>query len=490
MKQNHIQNHFNIRLLKFLLNQGRECEWIEFKENNFDPVIIGKTLSALSNSAFLHDEAYGYLIYGIKNESLEIIGTSYKPKIHKVGNQEVENWLATQLDPRIDFRIIEFDTSEGRVVFFRVDATRVRPVSFKGNEFIRIGSYTKRLKEHPEMERKIWGKASRESFETQKSEVNLTDDQILSLLNYTTYFDLTEQPLPSNKESLLTKLEEEKLIVSEKNGTKAITNLGAILFAKDLKHFTYLQRKAVRVIIYKGKNRLITIKELEERKGYAAGFEELVHYINDQLPTHEQIEKTLRKKIHVFPTIAIRELVANMLIHQDFDISGTGPMVEIFSDRIEVSNPGKPLINTLRLLDHNPRSRNEKLAYFMRRIKVCEERGSGIDKVVAATETNNLPAPNFIYEDQYFKTILYGPKSLKQMTKRDKVRTTYLHSCLKYISSEVMTNESLRSRLGIKKANYPLASRIIKETLKEELIKPSDPDNKAPKHSSYIPFWA
>ena len=488
MTENHIQNNFNIKLLHSLLNHGRECEWIEFKENNSDPAMIGETLSALSNSAFLHEETYGYLVYGIESDSLKTIGTSYKPKEDKVGGQEIENWLATQLNPRVDFRIIEFEVDESRIVIFKVDATRVRPISFRGEEYIRIGSYTKKLKDHPEVEKKIWLKASRESFETRIAKDSLTDDQALGLLNYTEYFNLMEQPLPTNKKSLLMKLEEEGIIISE-GGAKAITNLGAILFAKNLRKFESLGRRVVRVIVYKEKDRINALREEEWVKGYAMGFDDLIRYIMSQLPSHEEIE-IFRKEIHAFPETAIRELVANMMIHQDFDLSGMNLMVEIFSDRVEISNPGRSLVDTMRFLDHSPRSRNEKLADFMRRVKICEVRGSGVDKIMLACEMSHLPAPHFAPEELYFKATLHGPRSLKQMTRADRIRTTYFHCCLRYISGNAMTNESLRGRFDIEKGHYPIASKIIKEALSEELIKLKDPENKALRYASYIPFWA
>lgn len=192
----------------------------------------------------------------------------------------------------------------------------------------------------------------------------------------------------------------------------------------------------------------------------------------------------------MYPELAIRELIANMLIHQDFYISGTGPMVEIFDDRIEISNQGKPLIETLRLMGHNPISRNEKLAYFMRRINICEERGTGIDKVVGFIEAYQLPAPKFVQENTFFKTILYAHVELRDMTKDDKIRATYLHCCLRYVSNGVMTNESLRERFKIKQTNYPQASRIIADAIEAKLIKNSAPDSTSKRQASYIPFWA
>ena len=88
-------------------------------------------------------------------------------------------------------------------------------------------------------------------------------------------------------------------------------------------------------------------------------------------------------------------------------------MIEIFSDRIEVTNPGSPLIDPLRFIDQPPRSRNERLASFLRRIDICEERGSGVDKIVTAAELFQLPAPEFVeFEDDMRVTLLSTPPPL------------------------------------------------------------------------------
>ena len=84
-------------------------------------------------------------------------------------------------------------------------------------------------------------------------------------------------------------------------------------------------------------------------------------------PADEIIEQALRKTTPMYPELAIRELVANALIHQDFFSTGTGPMVELFEDRVEITNPGMPLVSTERFLDTPPKSRNEALTSLMRR---------------------------------------------------------------------------------------------------------------------------
>lgn len=165
-------------------------------------------------------------------------------------------------------------------------------------------------------------------------------------------------------------------------------------------------------------------------------------------------------------------------------------MIEIFYNRIEITNSGKPLINTLRFIDHSPESRNEKLAGFMRRLGICEERGSGIDKVIALCEIFQLPAPEFIEGDNYTRVILFAPKTLHQMDRQDKIRACYQHCCLRYVSGEKMTNQTIRERFKIEDHNAATASRIIADTIKEELIRDDDENSKSRKFAKYVPFWS
>jgi ATP-dependent DNA helicase RecG len=190
----------------------------------------------------------------------------------------------------------------------------------------------------------------------------------------------------------------------------------------------------------------------------------------------------------MYPPLAIRELVANAIIHQDFFVTGTAPCVEIFKDRIEITNPGKPLVDTMRFLDNPPRSRNEALASFLRRVGLCEERGSGIDKVVLQTEIYQLPAPIFEVIGDNTRVVLFAHKPLNKMDREDRTRACYLHSCLKYVTHEYMTNTSLRERFGIEQQNSADASRIIKYTQEAGLIHSYEP-SPSRKYAKYVPFW-
>jgi ATP-dependent DNA helicase RecG len=477
-------------LLSGLTSLPHETEWVEFKENNSSPDDIGEYLSALSNSATLHGENTAYLVWGVEDNNYNIVGTIFKPRLQKIGNQELENWLATQLSPRINFKIYEF-TYEGKdLVIFEIPKATHVPVRFKGTEYIRVGTCKQKLRDFPEKERELWVLFSLKPFEKGIALEHLTIDEVIQNINYPAYFDLTKQPLPDSRDGIIQRLLSEKLIVKKTDNSFDITNLGGILFAKDLQIFERLSRKAIRVVIYKGKNRIESQREQNGFKGYATDYEAIVRFINEQLPKNEQIGQAFREEQRMYPEITIRELVANAIIHQDFNITGTGPLIEIFSDRIEITNPGVPLIDTMRFIDEPPRSRNEDLAAFMRRINICEERGSGIDKVVFAVELFQLPAPEFRVTDNHTKVTLFAYKKLADMGGADRIRACYQHACLRHVSNDYMTNSSLRERFSIKDKNYSMASRIISDTINEGLIKQYDPDNTSRKHTKYVPFWA
>lgn len=475
-------------IVEGLVKQPKETEWIEFKLNFHSEEEIGERISALANGACLANQQYGYMLFGIKDSPQIIEGTTFHFSKHKKGNEELENWLLQRLNPRIDFKVYEFNFKEKHLVLIEIPAAHNRPVRFSNIAYVRVGSITRKLVDFPEKESKIWDRRLEKAFEKGIALPNKQPSEIISLLDCQSFFDLLKIPYPSNRQAVIQKLESEKFIKAATNGYN-ITNLGAILFAKNINEFPTLSRKTVRVIVYKGKNRINTEREQFGVKGYACGFEGLVGWINSQLPANEEIGRAFRKDVRMYPEIAIRELVANTIIHQDFTITGTGPVIEIFEDRIEFTNPGLPLITTARFIDEF-QSRNEDIASFMRRIGICEEKGSGIDKVIFNVELYQLPAPDFETMEKHTRVKLFAFAELNQMDKNDKIRACYQHACLRYVSNEKMTNQSLRDRFKIEEKNSAIASRIIRDTIEAKLIKEDDPDSNSRKYAKYLPYWA
>lgn len=483
-------------LLLELITLPKETEWVEWKRDYVDLKSIAEYISALANSAALHERDMAYLIWGIDDKTRSVVGTGFKPRESKNGNEELENWLTRSLRPQVSFKIHEWQHEGKAVVLFEIPRATASPIRFGSEEFIRIGSLKKKLKDYPPKEAELWAFFSRSAFEQGIAKADLPGEQVLSLLDFGKCFDLLMIPLPSNQQGILGRLAEEKLIQTKPGGRYDITNLGAILFAKNLNAFDRLSRKALRVIKYTATGKTETEREWRDppsQMGYAIAYEAAVSFINSQLPQNEPIGQAFRSEVRMYPEKAIRELVANALIHQDFQVTGAGPTVEIFTDRMEITNPGSPLVDPLRFIDSPPRSRNESLAAIMRRMNICEERGTGIDKVIEAIELFQLPAPNFTAIDAmppgFTNVTLFAHRKLGEMDSEERVRACYQHACLQFVMGCRMTNATLRTRFGIEPKNASQASRLIKESLEKQKIKLFDP-NARDRDRSYLPFWA
>lgn len=476
--------------LSELLALPAETEWVEFKEagNDYDTDKIGRYFSSLSNEANLKGQSFGWLVFGVQDKTHKVLGTSYRP--NKPHLDQLKHEIATQTTARLTFEEIhELAAPTGRVILFQVPAAvRGIPTAWKGHFYGRDGSSLGALSLR-EIEL-IRGQS--QVFEQGVALKGASGDEVLRRLDFSAYFSQTQQRLPDSKSGILARMADDNLVARRAADSFDVINLGAILFAHDLTGFGPLGRKALRVIKYKGTTRLQTEREWADppaRTGYATSFQAAVSFINSQLPENEHIGEALRTEVRIYPEIAVRELVANTLIHQDFTITGAGPMVEIFDDRMELTNPGSPLVDPQRFIDMPPRSRNEGLAGFMRRMNVCEERGSGIDKVVGTIEMYQLPPPDFRTPDGSTQVVLFAPKTFAEMDGAARIRACYQHCVLCWVGNSLMTNTTLRQRLAISNENYSMASRVIRDTMAAGLIKAQDPTT-SPRYMKYVPKWA
>lgn len=308
------------------------------------------------------------------------------------------------------------------------------------------------------------------------------------MLDTQTFFELLNLPYPGAREGVIDRLVQERLL-DETGGRFAVRRLGALLLAKRLEDFPDLARKAPRVVVFSGASKTETRLDQTGTKGYAVGFQNLIRFVIAQLPQNEVIEDALRKEVKLVPEVSIRELVANALIHQDFTMSGASVMVEIYSNRVEISSPGEPIVPIERFID-GYQSRNERLANLMRRMGVCEEKSSGIDRVVHAAEVYQLPAPDFRAGLRRTSVTIYGPRSFEGMDRVDRVRACYQHCALRWVMRERMTNESLRQRFNLPEAKRAITSQVIAATIESGLIKADEKVGGSRKYARYLPFWA
>lgn len=446
---------------------------------------IEKHLSAFSNMAL-----GGFLVFGIDNDgnfSNTISSEKANEIVKQLGNIANNN-LSISLT--LDHTIIEYKGNYLLIIY--IPECDQKPVYIKGNDM--YNTYKRSSGQTVKMQssevKSLIALSQNFTFEDQISYPNVSSSDITMFLNYKKYYSLIGRQIPSTVEGILESFINEEFIKAGSLDMYSITNLGAIAFAANIENFKSIKRKAPRFIIYKGTNKIEAIKEIVGRYGYAVGFEAMINFIMEQLTVNEVIEHALRTEVKMFPEVAIREFIANALVHQDFAISGAGVTIELFKDRLEITNPGIPLIDTNRFIGASPKSRNETLASLLRRLKICEERGSGVLRAIEAIEDFQLPAPKFIQENDYTKVILYAHTSLNNMSKEDRIRACYQHACLNHASNQKTNNESVRKRFKISDKNYPIASRIISETIESNLIKVSAVSGNSKKHATYLPYWA
>ncbi|MCB4757609.1 MAG: hypothetical protein LHV69_11375 [Elusimicrobia bacterium] len=269
------------------------------------------------------------------------------------------------------------------------------------------------------------------------------------------------------------------------------TFLGVIITSKDFGKVSGCERYGVKMTQYIGTSKLSAQKEKIYTQGFVHSFDQIIDDLIGMIPYSEVIEKATRKRVPMYPVKALRELIANAVIHRDYSRTDSSVQIEIFEDRIEITNPGSllPGMDIDRLIDQQPRTRNEVLASRMRELGFCEERGSGIDKVAFELELYGLPAVTFDSFADSFKATLYGPKEYKKMSQVERLRTAYQHTCLHYVMKKEVTNASLRERLKLSESQSQLVSKLIRQCIQRNLIKVANP-GASPRYIRYVPVWA
>jgi len=466
----------DLEQLEQWLKAPRERKDLEFKEakNQYDNQKLFWHCVALAN------EGGGKLILGVTDQfPRTVIGTAAFNNTAGIQSKILDKL-------RFHVEVEEVLHVDGRILIFHVPS---RP---RGTAYAVDGAYAMRSPEGTvfmteDRLRRIFDEGKPDWLE-EHTKTGLTAQEIIHLLDTQTFFELLGLGYPASRESVIDRLVAERLvdIVDQR---LAIRRLGALLLAKRLEEFPELARKAPRVVVYSGKSKLETKRDDTGKRGYAVGFQMLVKFIMSQLPQNEVIVDALRKELKLVPEIVIRELAANMLIHQEFNEQGMGGMIEIYDNRVEFSNPGEPIVPVDRFID-GYRSRNERLADLCRRFGICEEKSSGIDKVVSAAEVFQLPAPDFRAGFERTQVVIYGPKPLEDMDRNDRIRACYQHAALRFVMGERMTNQSLRERFHLPESKSAIISQIIAATQDVGLIKTDEQAGGSRKFARYLPFWA
>lgn len=421
---------------------------------------------------------------------LFLLGASDSPPRRVIGTTafedpvSLETWVFSKLNFQVS--VHEVFHPDGRVLVFDIPS---RPY---GSAYHIDGQYLSRsgsslVPMSPDKLRSIFNEA-RPDWLKENVRTGLSDAEVVDLLAISEYFDLKKMSLPEDRSGIIDRLFKDDLLQSDSQGL-TISRLTAVLLAKDLGAFRDLEMKAPRVIVYNGEDKLNTRLERTGSRGYAIGLRPMVGFISEQMPQNEDISSVVRESHRLLPQEIVRELVANALVHQDFSSTGFNPRVEIYSNRIEISNAGEPLIDTARFIDVN-KSRNDRLAFHMRQLGLCEEKGSGIDRVISQTEVSQLPPPQFRVRPNQTVVTVAGYRPFSDLTMPERISACYQHCALKYVLDEVMTNESLRDRFGLSADKSSSVSQVIRACVESGMIKPDESAGSSRRNARYVPSWA
>lgn len=480
--------HNPVKLVQSLCALPRETGWVEFKENKFNEDSVGQYVSSLANSAMFEGKDAAYLVFGVRDGDHAIVGTTVDLLGETVGSESFILWLNKHLEPHISVTVERVELEGKRIEILCIDPGYRQPVKFKKVPYIRIGSAQQPLSNYPERERALWQITSRFSFETSLLKEHLTREQIEEQFAYRSLLKKLGYK-PEASTSAMDYLAGRGLIKDDLQGRYEVSALLAITCARNLNSFPALENKGTRVVTYKGKDKLEAAVDREGSKGHLITFVSLLEYIMDKVPSSEQMLHGVRTTTYAIPEKSIREFVANSLVHQDFTQMGSRPMVEIFSDKIRITNPGLPLVSVDRFIDTPSKTRNPKFAKLMRDCGYCEERGSGVDRAIREIEKAALPPPLIEAIEGSTVVTVFMPRRFSEMSAEERVRACFQHACLRYEQGDPMSNGTLRARFNLSQKQYPQVSNVIREAVDAGRIKPLSEDQ-GNRNAKYVPFYA
>ena len=476
------------KIIDYFISEPAEKVHVEFKTNNTQHETIAKNISGIANVLIKDSIPRGYIIWGITDGTHEVVGTDFDPDTKKVGNEDLILWLKKHIKPDLTIEFHKINLNSKNLIVLIIAVNPLGVSKFDNIPYIRIDKNTRKLGDFPETEKQVWKEVVSSNFESMPVTSSVSKDEVAELLDLNAFYELRKSRVPVEQDAVFPELISCGIVTDNKDSTYDITNLGALLFAVDLRKFDALKLKSPRVIVYVGDTKVETRLEQIGQRGYAVGFEGLHNFIMEQLKDGEEITGALRHNIYRFPTLTVRELLANTIIHQDFSVEGTQPMVEIFSNRIVFTNAGKPIVPRDRFVDYPPTSRNQKMADEMFKLGICEKRGTGWDKVAEETGKLKYPAPTVSATDRHTVVTLMKQKSLTDMTQEEKTWSMYINACFLWVGRTYTTNSTVRELFGIDEGNKATASRLLSQAVDAGKIKIFDEDAGS-RSRKYVPIY-
>lgn len=452
--------------------ENRNFELKEAKDSfSFNELL--KYCSAISN------EGGGIIIFGIRDNK-EIIGTKAFEDINST-----EYSVYRDLNIKI---ILEEKNYEGKRILVCIVPKRNSgsPVAYKGAYFMRSGESLVPMTQ--DMLRDIFSESSGNYLERIAVD-SIPAEDIVRTLDIDIYFKLLRKSVPTSLDEIMVSLLSDR-VIKRSGDVYSITNLGMFALARTFEDIYHFRHKKLRIIRFDESSRVNAISDVFLDGGYAIAMVKAVdELLPALLPTYESFSSASRNTIKHYPLVALRELLANALFHQDLESVHSHPTIEIHPEYISIVNPGKPIIDIARFIDDN-QSRNPELVSLMYKLGLCEARGTGMDRVLVEIELAQIAAPQIDLGDNVTRVTLDAGKKFATMSQAERVWATFMHCCRLYVQQDHMSNTSLRNRFGLPQDKTAQISQLINAAVSAKLIKNINPSNQSKRFTKYVPFFA
>ena len=353
-------------IVKSLTKYTSEEEWFEFKENWCEPHILGEYISAISNAAALKGRDTGYFIWGVQDNSHEIVGTKFKHQ-QDFKNEPLEHYLARLTAPDIGFKFHDLKIDDRPVVVLVIPAAVKVPTSFDHERYIRIGSSKESVAKYPEQEAQLFDVLKNGLPTIENTPSQYQDLRFERLFTYYAGRGVTLRQETFKKNiGLLT--------------DDGKYNILAQLLSDDC-------HMPIRVSIFRGETKAAPLYSIKEfgNSCILSAMDKINDYgdVINLVQVDEQNRSMVRKDVSLFDQDAFREALINAFVHNKW-IDGNAPMITIYSNRIEILSRGslapKQTIEGFYLGESVPV--NQKLSDIFLQLHISERSGRGVPKIV------------------------------------------------------------------------------------------------------------
>lgn len=403
--------------LEQILQEG-EGALIEFKKS-FSPS-IAKEIVAFANTAG------GTIFIGI-DDSNNVVSTQLNNEM----KSRIQD-LANNCKPRIPIKIESGYYNSKEVILIKVPESRDKPVQCSEGFFYREGANSQKMKRE-------------EIFQyAQKTGKIRFENQARPDFKYPLDFDEKKFDDLMHKMSITQNVSREDILetlgMGEKNAPFLINNAGIMFFGK--RRQTYLRQAYVTCVLYKGIDKYKILDRKDFREDPVTDYENAFIFLQQHLNLEYVIKDGgPRLEIPEISYEALREALMNAIIHRDYFEEGSRSMVEIFDDRVEISNPGELLFDK-EDLGRRSVARNPVIFDVFHRLGLIEKVRSGIGRILNQTRERGIEVEFDL--NRFFTIIFKRPVRSKKYSLENDENT------LKKIKAKTEESQTIEEQINLR----------------------------------------